>query len=175
MAIVNRKYGYLFLAEPYCASRAVGIALAQHEGSVVLDCWVHEPLRRLYELDMVRPHEPLFKFSIVRHPGDYLVTKYHHLTGWHKRGFREFLRAHLEPAEPTLFMHAAVMDRTLKFELLQTQLNDILEARDAPPVELPVIGKTKDKKHWRSYYSTGDIWHIDEILPDFKTYGYRVK
>ena len=124
---------------------------------------------------MVRPNEPLFKFSIVRHPCDYLVTKYHHLTSWHKRGFSEFLRAHLEPPEPTLFMHAAVMDRTLKFELLQTQLNDILEARDAPPVELSVVGKTEGKQYWRSYYTHGEIWSIDEQLPDFKTYGYRIK
>lgn len=173
MAIVNRKYGYLFLAEPYCASRAVEQALLVHDGSEHLDCWVHEPLAKLCDLGFVRPNEPLFKFSVVRHPCDYLVTKYHHLTGWHKKGFREFLRAHLENPE-TLFMHAAVMDRTLKYELLQSQLNDILEARDAPPVELQVIGKTEDKKHWRSYYSVGDIWSIDERLPDFKTYGYRI-
>ena len=70
-------------------------------------------------------------------------------------------------------MHANAMDMTLKFELLQTQLNDILEAREAPPVELTVVGKTADKKDWRSYYSVGDIWSIQDQLPDFKTYGYR--
>lgn len=172
MAIVNRKYGYLFLAEPYCASRTVAQSLLTHEGSEQLDCWVHEPLAKLCEMGLVQPNESLLKFSIVRHPCDYLVTKYHHLTGWHKKGFREFLRHHLENPE-TLFMHAASADMTLKFELLNAQLNDILEARGAPPVQLQVVGKTADKKDWRSYYSVGDIWHIDDILPDFKTFGYR--
>jgi hypothetical protein len=171
MAIVNRKYGYLFLAEPYCASRAVGEALAAQEGSEVLDTWVHNTFPKLVELGFVKYHEPLYKFSVVRNPADYLVTKYHHLTGWHKNGFKAFLRSTLETPQP-LFMHANDVDKTLRFELLESQLNDVLEARGAPPVKLAVVGQTRDKKHWESYYTPGDLEHIRENLPDFRTYGY---
>jgi hypothetical protein len=173
MAVLNRKYGYLFLAEPHCASRAVGEALAQHEGSVVLDTWVHNPLSALVELGFVRPHETLFKFSVVRHPADFLVTKYHHLTGWHAKGFRAFLHSELEKLEP-LFMHANWMDRTIRYERLQSELNDVLEARGAPPVTLNVIGKTENKKPWRSYYTDRDLRLLNGILSEVLIYGYTL-
>ena len=173
MAIVNRKYGYLFLAEPYCASRAVGEALAEHEGSVVLDTWVHDPIEKLCKLGLVQAHEPLLKFSIVRHPADYLVTKYHHLTGWHKKGFRAFLRSQLESHE-SLFIHANDTDRTLRYEALLPQLNDILESRGAPPIKLNVVGKTEGKKPWRSYYSEKDLRILPAFLHEFQTFGYAL-
>jgi hypothetical protein len=175
MAILNRKYGYLFLAEPYCASRAVAKALLTQDGSVdLVDTWVHNPFEKLVELGIVKYHEPLYKFSVIRNPADLLVTKYHHLTGWHKQGFKPFLRSHLEAPGPSLFMHAAVMDKTLRYERLESELNDTLEARGAPPVKLELIGKTETKKHWRSYYSDDEIKTMLERLPDFKTFGYVI-
>jgi hypothetical protein len=171
MATLNRKYGYLFLAEPYCASRAVGIALAQQEGSVVLDTWVHNKLSKLVDDGFLTPHEPLFKFSIVRNPADYLVTKYHHLSGWHTKGFAAFLNDEYANRHRSLFWHASDADKTLRYELLESQLNDLLEARGAPPVSLTVVGKTQDKKDWRSYYSDKDLALL-RSLPDFNTYGY---
>lgn len=172
MAILNRQYGYLFLAEPYCASRAVGTALAQQEGSVVLDTWVHNPHSKLCDLGFVQPHEQLFKFSIVRNPADYLVTKYHHLTGWHVKGFQAFLRSHLELPE-TLFMHAGTVDLTLRYEHLASQLNDVLESRGAPPVTLSVIGPTKGKHRWQTYYSPETLIAVSKH-PDFNTYGFTL-
>jgi hypothetical protein len=171
MAILNRKYGYLFLAEPYCASRAIEQALLVHDGSEHLDTWIHDTLPKLVERGFVTPHAPFYKFSVVRHPADLLVTKYHHLTGWHKKGFRAFLHNELEKLEP-IFMHANLMDRTLKYEVLQPQLNDILEARGAPPVALQVLGKTEDKKPWRSYYNDRDLRLLNSLLPELHTYGY---
>lgn len=173
MAVLNRKYGYLFLAEPYCASRAIGIALAQQEGSEVLDTWVHNPLRKLVEEGFVAYHDPLYKFSVVRNPADLLVTKYHHLTGWHKQGFQRFLES--EFREPTtLFMHGNDADKTLRYEHLESQLNDLLTDRGAPTVSLTVVGKTETKQAWRSYYPDEVLRRMVERLPDFKTYGYTI-
>lgn len=171
MAILNRKYGYLFLAEPYCASRAVGTALAQQDGSVVLDTWVHNTFPKLVQLGFVQFHEPIYKFSVVRDPADYLVTKYHHLTGWHKNGFRSFLRSHLENPQP-LFMHPEDTDKTLRYEFLEQHLNGLLEDRGAPTVKLNIVGKTADKKPLQAYYTPEDLTYAREKIPEFRTYGY---
>jgi predicted RNase H-like HicB family nuclease len=171
MAIVNRKYGYLFLAEPYCASRAMSAALAEQEGSEVLDTWVHNRFPTLVELGFVKYHEPLFKFSVIRNPADFLVTKYLNLSGWHANGFKAFLRAQLMSDQP-LFMHANDVDKTLRYEYLESHLNELLEFLGAPPVTLPVIGKTEDKKYWASYYTPEDLAYIREHIPEFRIYGY---
>jgi hypothetical protein len=173
MAVVNRKYRYLFLSEAYCASRAVDQALLQHEGSVLLDCWTHEPFDKLCDLGFISPHESLLKFSVVRHPADYLVTKYHHLTSWHKQGFRAFLLYELIKSN-TLFAHANDTDKTIRYELLQSQLNDVLETRGAPPVALNVVGQTQGKRAWQTYYKGKDRRLLQQLLADYATYGYRI-
>ena len=168
MAILNRKYGYLFLSEPYCASRAVKSALAEQDGSVVLDTWVHNSFPKLVQLGFLKYHEPVYKFSIIRNPLDYLVTKFHHLTGWHKNGFQSFLRAQ----SGTQFLHANDVDKTLRYEHLESQLNELLESRGAPPVSLTVVGKTESKRPWQSYYMADDIAVARAQVSDFRLYGY---
>jgi hypothetical protein len=170
MAVINRKRGYLFLAEPYCASRSIEEALLDHECSHRVDAWTHETAGKLADLGVLYPHEPLYKFSVIRHPADLLVTKYLHLTGWHKKGFKEFLRSH---GNETLFLHANSADKTLRYEHLESHLNDLLQDKELPLVKLSVIGKTAGKRDWRSYYDADDLAFVSR-LPDFRTYGYKL-
>lgn len=166
MAVLNRKHGFLFLAEPHCAARSIEAALPGRK----LDAWIHESYPDLIRKGLVEESWPVFKFSVVRHPGDYLVTKYHHLTSWHKAGFEAFLLSQLEL--PTLFMHASATDRVIRYEHLASQLNDVLEALGAPTVTLSRLGETADKRPWESYYGP-EQRELLATFPDMATYGYR--
>lgn len=168
MAVINRKYGYLFLAEPYCASRSIEQALLIHDGSWHMNAWTHETFEKLIQLEEITRHEPLFKFSVVRNPADYLVTKYHHLTSWHGRGFEAFLAEQRSP----LFLHADTVDRVVRYERLESELNAVLESRGAPEVKLQTIGQTPGKKSYRSYYESHNAQDLIHGRIEFRTYGY---
>lgn len=175
MAIINRTHGYLFLAEPHCATRAVEAALKHQPGSKVIDAWVHVSRDDLIRKKIILPHEPLYTFSVVRNPADWVVTRYHHLTGWHSRGFKAFLEYHLENHlwDKSVFMHAKDTDRVLRYEFLSQQLNEILESRGASPVRLDRIGVTAGKRAWDSYFTREQLAYMQTNLKDFATYGYR--
>ena len=170
MAIINTTFRYLFLAEPHCACRAIEKALLQQPGSSSVNAWVHASRTELIKSGIDRN---LFVFSIVRHPADWIVTRYHHLTGWHRQGFKAFVEYHLDNElwERSVFMHGLFADQTLRYEHLHTTLNQLLANLSAPPVQLERVGETPGKKPWRSYY-TPELLARVVALPDFLTFGY---
>lgn len=175
MAVINRTFNYLFLAEPYCASRAIEQALLTQQGSQRVDQWIHESFRRLVDIGELMPHEPILKFSVVRHPADWAVTSYHHMTGWHGRGFIPYIEYQLDNNvwDETCFIHANMVDLNLRYEQLEAHLNDVLDARDAPTVTLKRVGVTQGKKHWREYWPDTLYDRFKSQLKDFERYGYQ--
>jgi len=166
----------LFLAEPHCATRSIEQALKGQDGAVAIDAWVHVSHEDLIKKKIIKPHEPLYTFSVVRHPADWIVTRYHHLTGWHSKGFHPFVRYHLENNlwDRSVFMHAKNTDRVIRYEHLAQQLNEILESRGAPPVSLGRLGQTANKQEWRSYFDREELEQLPIKLKDFSNYGYKV-
>ena len=178
MAVINRKYGYLFLAEPHCATRSVEAALQRQRGSQVIQtAWTHATYQELLDQCVVTINEPLFKFSVIRHPCDWAVTRYHQMTGWHKEGFAAFIKYHLDNGlwANSIFVHARYSDYTIRFESLQSALNAVLESRGSPPVCLGRLGETADRKSWPSYFTRTLLQSFADGIPDFRTYGYKAR
>lgn len=175
MAVLNVKYNYLFLSEPYCASRAIEGALLKQDGSWNADTWTHETKDKLIDLRPEIGRHPFFTFSVVRHPADLLVTRYHHLTGWHSKGFKAFLEYIIAnpPESRSMYAHAGSTDQTVKYENLSGHLNALLDSLNAPPVDLEVVGKTKEKGYWREYYTPLEMDRLRETFTDFEVYGYE--
>lgn len=178
VAVINRDFGYLFLAEPYCASRSIEAALLKHPGSQKVDAWMHATKEELLRQGRIGDLERLYSFSVVRHPADVLVTRFHHLTGWKSKGFQAYfedcLRSPPFAGGRSIFMHPRDVDQTVSFERLSGHLNALLDAIGAPPVMLESVGKTPEKKPWRVYYETGQLDQLAAIYRDFADFGYAI-
>lgn len=165
MAIVNDIYGYLYLAEPYTASRSTSLALKAHPGSRSVG--QHETLQELLDKGLIDEKDRAV-FRVVRNPADWLVTHYHHMTSWHSFGFPAFARNFLE-ARQTIFRPQ--YGGVLKYEAINTDLNILLSSLGVPEVKLPWIGITQGKKPYREYY-TDDLKELVLKLTDWEAYGY---
>jgi hypothetical protein len=161
MAIVNRKYGYIYLAEPHTGSRACAKALLQHEGS-----------------EQVGHHEyidipGLVSFSVVRHPLDIIVTYFHH----DKRSFFEVVLAHVKRSHDSIFYYFAWQtNRVLRYENgLAKEVNEFLRSIDAPPVDFEIIKPTPNKQFWWTYFDDTTIRIIEVLLPELSKYGYTTE
>lgn len=128
-------------------SRAVG----QHDG---LDTLIHK-----YGVD-----PSYFTFRFVRHPADWLVTHFHHQTGWHKKGFDAFVRNYLHDRTSVFWLDDGLPQ---KYE----SLNGLLELGPIN-VSLPTIGVTKNKQPFRSYYSEDLKNLMLNRLIDWEVYEY---
>jgi hypothetical protein len=172
MAVLNRHHGYLFLSEPHIASRAITTALLHHEGS--LDIHQHGTLEQLQARDV--SCDGLLKFSCIRHPCDWLVSHYLHLSSWHRAGFEAFLRYHLEHVFTgrTVFLHTRAVKKVLRYENLLPELNALLRELGVPAVSLAKIGVTPYKQHWSKYYDDTTRRLVRSALLDFDEFGYEV-
>lgn len=174
MAVLNKKYGYLFLSEPHCASRSVSKALVtQHDGSV--EVGQHDTFRKL-QLDGFVKYEPIWRFSIVRHPCDWMVTRYCHMTQWHNYGFTNFVIYHLKYCwQGTIFQHARDVHGIIKLEELGRGLEVILSSIQAPMVYPELIGETVEKAPWQELFTKRLRDKVREYLHrDFTDFDYRV-
>lgn len=169
MAIVNKKYHYVFLAEKHCASRVLRDVLLQHPGSENVPPH-HATLSELTALCPVLRENPddFLVFSVVRNPADILVTMHF------ANSFQEYLRTtSLHPAH-TFFQHVEDVDAELRYENLERELNAILGPMGAPRVNLPRKEEyvTGGKHPWPSYYEKEDIDHIIKSYPEIRRWGY---
>lgn len=172
MAILNREKGFLFLSAPHCASRAISQALQLQSGSMPIG--QHESYAQLAaKHDMP---ESLLKFCVVRHPLDWLVTRYHHLTSFHKSGFKEFVRHQTTDGvlDGLIFCHAEDSNRIVRYESLGSDLNAILKRFGLGIGTLPVLGKTTGKRDYREYYDLEDVERVRSYLKNRETYGYSI-
>lgn len=161
MAIVNRKYGYIYLAEPHTGSRACHKALLQHEDS-----------------EQVGHHDyvdipGLISFSVVRHPLDVIVTYFHQ----DKRSFFEVVLAHVKRSrDPFFYYHAWRADRVLRYENgLAKEVNSFLELIGAPPVDFEIVKPTSNKRPWWTYFDDTTIRIVEVLLPELSKYGYTTR
>lgn len=174
MSVINRARGYLFLCEPHCASRSVTAELMKHEGSQLVG--QHETYSRMLETGAIDESDSLLKFCVVRHPADWLVTRYHHMTSWHGKGFRAFLRYLIDndQLKDIIYTHPPSCNRLIRYETLEADLNHILRRFGVLPEVLLTIGQTKGKGHWRESYEAEDLDALRGYLNGIQTYGYTL-
>lgn len=176
MAIVNYHYGYLFLAEPHTASRSIEAALMEHEGSERVG--QHDTLQELSKsgrVDCKRLNRPLYSVSCVRHPADWLVSRFQHMTGWHIRGFEAFFWNYMTSVltTETVFKHSDTSHFIWRYESLNSCIRGFCQQFNTPPVELPRIGITQGKGNFHDYYTPlMRKYMVGRLIEDFRKYWY---
>lgn len=166
MAVYNHKTKVLFLAEPHCASRSIEAELLKSK--VVTSVGQHQTLEQLKNSHPWM--EVKATFSVIRHPCDWLVTRYSHMTGWHKAGFLAFLQ-NFVMLNDTCFTHARTADFVLRLENLPQGLNNLLDIFGEPHVQLERIGKTLWKGPWQDYFWPEHL-EVVQLLHDFEDFRY---
>lgn len=166
VAVYNHHHNFFFLAEPYSASRSIHRALMEIPGSESVGSH-HSMANQLpgYWLSGA------ITFSVVRNPLDRLVTCYHHMTGWHRQGFHEFVRATL-PGKETQYLHTQSSDVFLCFDRLKQELTQLMFQCGVPHFELTThLGATVSKRPYASYYTLALIQFVRDTIPnDFTLY-----
>jgi hypothetical protein len=172
MAILNREKGYLFLSAPHCASRAISQALQLHPGSMPIG--QHDTFAQLVGKHGIQ--ESLFKFCVIRHPLDWLVTRYLHLTSFHAGGFKKFIQHQTTDGmlDDVLFVHAKDCNRIARYETLEHDLNLIVKRFGLEIGKLPTVGATAGKRDYREYYDLEDVDRVRSYLKGRETYGYSI-
>jgi hypothetical protein len=184
MAVINHKYRFVFLAEPYTGSRAVRDALCGLDGSVETNGDHHLGLRGCVDGGWLSHNEAeaYTVFSTIRDPHDILVSRwlYHN----HQRSFFDVFVAKARRSEqttysgdlkPTLFWRTAEqVDWFIRYETLHAALNVLLAHLGAPVIkELPVVGRSLDKPDWRDMWDMSLEAYARKFFPDIRRYDYR--
>ena len=169
MAVVNKKYGYIFLAEKHCASRVLRDVLLGQPGSEYVAPHHASYNEVLDACPVVRENPGDFTtFSVVRNPADILVTMHF------AKSFQDYLRDVGSNPRRIFFQHADHVDIQLIYENLERELHIVLEAFQAPKVVLPRKEEyvTGGKNPWPSYYEKEDIDFILSTYPEIWNWGY---
>lgn len=184
MAVVNKRFGFVFLAEPHTGSQATRDALCTLEGSVETNGEHHLDLTGCVREGFLSESEAeaFLVFSTIRDPHSLLLTR------WFRHGhpgdtFRVFLRLACTSEQQTLDGRCATtlfwrttgqVNWFIRYEKLLQGLNTILGSLGAPEFErLPLVGQTEDKPYWPSLWNEVlEEWsHI--AFPDIYRYDYR--
>lgn len=169
MAIVNKKYHYVFLAEKHCASRVLRDVLLQQPGSEYVASH-HATLGEVTAVCPVLRENPddFLVFSVVRNPADLLVTM--HLAN----SFQDYIRGIGRPPVHAFFQHTNDVDAVLCYENLERELNAILKPMGAPKVSIPRKEEyvTSGKNPWPAYYEEEDINYVISSFPDVRRWSY---
>jgi hypothetical protein len=128
------------------------------------------------ETGRVGADEKFLVFSVIRNPLDWLVTRYFHLTSFHRGGFKKFIEHQTTDGQldSLVFQHAPVSNRIARYENLEPDLNTILKRFGLQIGTLPVVGKTAGKQDYREYYDLEDVERVRAYLKNKETYGYSV-
>jgi len=162
---------FLYLATPHTASVATTHALAQLPEAKTtrlggLEKFGHLPVAHHATRKDVEPYLTGTEVVVttIRNPHDLVVTWWVRQQGAVKHylgpgaTFLDFVKnvdKVIGPSGPflqdgQLFWHD--VDRVLRYENLETDLNSLLVELNLPIVTLELKNVTKDKEHWRSYY-----------------------
>lgn len=133
--------------------------------------------------DAIGPEKlgPLYKFSNLRNPFDRLVSVYFHPPRIDRRG-RDFIEADfikiinkqrtfrdfvcLDPSD-ALDTH---LDRIIRFEHLEEDLNGVMSDLGLPRAELPHRNRS-EHDHYRSYYSPASRALVEERFAEELAFG----
>lgn len=162
---------FIYLALPHTATRATARVLWEIDGAKT---WGHKEIKNNHHVtkkELLEASPDAFMgneiaVSTVRHPCDLLVTwwlRYLRYNGGGP-GLLEFIQ--FSEKEITRFMpylrdgkmYWIDSDEYMRYESLQTDLNNLLTRFGFPSVVLRKINVTKEKKAWQSYY--------DDEMPD---------
>ena len=169
MAVINKKYHYVFLAEKHCASRVLRDVLLQHPGSENVAPH-HATLSEVTKVCPILRENPddFLVFSVVRNPADVLVTMHF------ANSFQGYLRDIGRPPTHAFFRHVEYVDVELRYENLERELNAVLSQVEAPKVTIPRKEEyvTGGKNPWPSYYEKEDINYIISSFPEVRRWGY---
>lgn len=167
MAVLNKKYRYLYLAEPETGSRSCAAALKQHKGSEIIPGHHIDPWQMLKRgLIDIKTLKNVITFSFIRNPLDILVSRT-------LKGSKHSLRFHINRCHGRLFYKHHGCDQLLRYEYgLEKELNLFLGSIGAPRITLDMIGKSADKKPWRTYYTEADLEFARLLIPEIEAYGY---
>ncbi|GAJ02832.1 unnamed protein product [marine sediment metagenome] len=169
MAVLNLKYGYLYLAEPETGSRSTVAALTgQHDGSEIRGGH-HASQWQILKSKMITPAElaSVITFSVVRNPLDILITRT-------LKGSKHSLIYNISRyVNKRLFYKHYGCDRLLRYEDgLEDVINEFFSNINAPPVHLDMIGKSENKKPWHYYYTDIELEFARLLIPEIEAYGY---
>ena len=185
MPYVNRNARLAFLAHPRAASHSIARALQEQAGFKVVGAH-HGPRA---EVEAIHPESTGWTFfCVVRNPYDALVS------WWWKRGKRdghEFSVAWIEMLErqmgverprgnPTLvrpgqlWVYADDSDAVIRYERLDADVNELLEAHGLNPVELPwdVQSARMGQPYAEHYDEATRAWVAEHYADELRTWGY---
>jgi len=178
MAIVNKKFEFVFLCEPHTGSRAVRDALLTIPGSVETNGKHHLSLSGCVRDGFLSGREACnFRvFGTIRNPHDWLVTKWFVLTRTHS--FEDFVK-HVAidfQQDNTLFwMSYHDADLYIRYETLELGLNSVLAERGyTEGVELSTVGITIGKPHWSELWFPSLAEYACDHYGDIARYDYRL-
>lgn len=171
MAVVNPYHKFVFLCMPHTASRATTNALLKLEGST------RGPERLSHHAKMWQVEKWLpdidftnyAKFYCVRHPADWLVSRWI-LTGGQKKTFPQWVKCQ----NPHIFSKFKDCGASfIKFENIAEGVKLItgcdidMERRESSHV-------TKNKGHWTDHWDTELAnWSL-RYFADFKRFSYNM-
>lgn len=174
--IINTELKFVFLAMPHTASRATHAALLELRGSTAgePDMGHHAHLRTARRRYPDLNFDEFLVFTTVRHPGDWLVTR------WLSRGgvvisFSDFLRT--QKAHIFGRFHDADTEQLtrglqfIKYESIEDDIRRLLGV----DVKLGLNPKhvTKDKCPWLNYWNKSDARFANGYFQDFEKYQYE--
>jgi len=188
--IVNHKHRLIFLHVPKTAGMSVIRQLAQAGvDNDITKLPPHTQAQHLKELLGSEIWNSYFKFAVVRHPLDRMVSAYHFFdqkSYSHGRrklkfiGFPEYVeQLRTRGRRDNIFMPQARflhpgVDQVCRFESLEADLGSVFARFGLPAAELPhANASTHD--HYLSYY-TQDLVNLvaDYYSKDFEQYGYHL-
>jgi len=166
--IVNQVKKFVFLPSPHTASRAVSAALEElkgseaYKGKLPYHGTLRDAQRKFPKLDF----QNFTVFYSVRHPGDWLVTKWM----FHASVRGDFL-IWLRQQPRQLFQRHT--DKFIRYEHL---VEDIKEAIGEEVIlKRNPSHSTQRKKPWQTYWSLVDASWAEAHFEDFNLYGYTMK
>lgn len=178
MSVVNHEHKYIFMHEPHTAGRAIEKALMeQHEGSDNFNGDHH-----ICAIDMIdkgfvteEQFEKYLKFRVIRNPYDWLVTCWMRDDPHEKQEFDAWVmtRGLGYTAKGTLFWrYAGQIDMNVRYENLAENLHYTFLTYDIPPVILPMVGKTENKRHWSDLLTVNLAKQLERYYSDILAHGY---
>lgn len=178
MAVLNKKYRFVFIAEPHTGSRSVRNALLELDGSQETNGDHHLTLEGCVRKGFITESESVQfnTFSTIRNPYDLLVTRW----WYHARkfySFNEWIKdfAAKEQEGGTLFWRSRDVHYLLRYEHLDLALNMLLVNQKIPWVNLNHTGKTIGKPNWQEMWDY-ELVRLSKLrFPDIERYGYQLK
>lgn len=169
MAIVNTQRGFVFLANPHTASRAMATALLKIKGSV--EAAHHHATLPTVIQECPAASSCSIVFQIVRHPLDWLVSRYL-CNGGDRDPWKLWLRK--RPPRDIFGRFYGQTTIYAKYEMLFPMVTRIIgceiDLQYDPEHQSP--GK---RDNYMSYWDREDIaWARSRFANDFERYNYHV-